>query len=91
MRERPSERRTPSCPTIPQRVRLEHARCRRWEAGALRGAGSEGGSYVAVDGSGSAYILGSTNSTNFPTARPLQATNAGGYDDAFVTKLNDDT
>ncbi|MCX6616467.1 MAG: IPT/TIG domain-containing protein, partial [Acidobacteria bacterium] len=34
-----------------------------------------------------AIVAGITGSTDFPTANPLQATNAGGID-AFVTKLN---
>ena len=42
---------------------------------------------VAVDSTGSAYVTGSTNSTNFPTANPLQAASGGGTD-AFVTKIN---
>jgi hypothetical protein len=41
-----------------------------------------------VDGSGNAYVTGQTNSTNFPTANPLQPTNSTGFFDAFVTKLN---
>jgi uncharacterized repeat protein (TIGR01451 family) len=45
------------------------------------------GSGIAVDASGSAYVTGSTASTNFPTANPLQATIGGVYD-AFVAKLN---
>jgi hypothetical protein len=40
-----------------------------------------------VDTIGSAYITGTTTSTNFPTAAPLQAANAGG-EDAFVTRLS---
>jgi hypothetical protein len=54
----------------------------------LGGSNSEGGADIAVDGSGAAYVTGSTSSTNFPTASPIQATNAGGYNDAFVTKLS---
>jgi len=50
----------------------------------IAGAGCTG---VAVDASGNAYVTGSTNSTNFPTASPLQSTHGGGYD-AFVAKLN---
>jgi uncharacterized protein (TIGR03437 family) len=61
----------------------------------LGASGHDYGNGIAVDSAGSAYITGSTNSaatifantTNFPTASPLQATKAGGYD-AFVTKLN---
>src|SRR5205085_8804625 len=36
---------------------------------------------------GNAYVTGSTTSTNFPTANPLQPSNGGGSD-AFVTKIN---
>ena len=43
---------------------------------------------IAVDSSGSAYITGLTDSTNFPTLNPIQGTYGGGYYDAFVTKLN---
>jgi len=55
----------------------------------LGGSGSEPGKGVgiAVDGSGSAYVTGSTSSTNFPIANAYQPVNAGSYD-AFVTKLN---
>jgi uncharacterized repeat protein (TIGR01451 family) len=45
------------------------------------------GDGVAVDGAGNAYITGHTNSTDFPTQTPLQASNAG-LNDAFVVKLN---
>jgi len=41
---------------------------------------------IAVDGSGAAYILGSTTATNFPTLNPYQ-TNQPGID-AFITKLS---
>lgn len=53
----------------------------------LGGSGSDGGSGIAVDSSGNAYVTGSTDSTNFPTANPLQPA-LGGPRDAFVTKLN---
>ncbi|MCI0392688.1 MAG: SBBP repeat-containing protein [Acidobacteria bacterium] len=43
---------------------------------------------IALDASGSAYVAGSTLSTNFPTRSPLQSANAGGFYDAFVAKLN---
>ncbi len=54
----------------------------------LGGTGDEFSHAIAVDGSGNAYVTGSTPSTNFPTANPLQASNGGGSDDAFVTKIN---
>src|SRR5438552_753301 len=43
---------------------------------------------IAVDSAGNAYVTGTTLSTNFPTASPIQATHGGGEHDAFVTKLN---
>jgi hypothetical protein len=45
------------------------------------------GTGIAVDSSGNAYVTGWTWSSDFPTAHPLQASNAGGFD-AFVTKMN---
>jgi hypothetical protein len=54
----------------------------------LGGSRDEYGYGIAVDSSGSAYVTGFTQSTNFPTASPLQATNGGGGSDAFVAKLN---
>jgi hypothetical protein len=45
------------------------------------------GNAIAVDSAGNAYVTGETDSTDFPTANPLQSTLAG-YWDAFVTKLN---
>ncbi|HWP84233.1 MAG TPA: SBBP repeat-containing protein [Terriglobia bacterium] len=45
------------------------------------------GNSIAVDGQGSAYIAGETESTNLPTANPLRAA-AGGLSDGFVAKLS---
>jgi len=42
---------------------------------------------IAVDKAGSAYVAGSTLSTNFPTQSPYQKS-AGGGGDAFLTKLS---
>ena len=42
---------------------------------------------IAVDGSGNAYLTGTTGSTDFPTKNPIQMNN-GGADDVFVTKIN---
>ncbi len=54
----------------------------------LGGSGNDGGSGIAVDSAGNAYVTGTTNSTNFPTANALQPAFGGGGDDAFVSKLN---
>jgi uncharacterized protein (TIGR03437 family) len=52
----------------------------------LGGNGNDWVNGIAVDGMGSAYVTGYTNSTNFPTQSPYQATFQG-TQDAFVTKL----
>ncbi|HVF55990.1 MAG TPA: SBBP repeat-containing protein [Pyrinomonadaceae bacterium] len=57
----------------------------------LGGSGGDQGLHIAVDSAGSAYIVGFTGSTNFPTANAVQAANGGvggGFGDAFVSKLN---
>ncbi len=43
---------------------------------------------ITVDASGNAYVLGFTNSSDFPTVGPYQGSNAGGYD-AFLAKISD--
>jgi hypothetical protein len=53
----------------------------------LGGSGEDWGSGIAVDGAGSAYVMGNTTSTDFPTRSPYQATYQGGSTDTFVTKL----
>jgi hypothetical protein len=53
----------------------------------LGGSGSEGGSSIAVDSLGRAYVAGDTSSTDFPVLSPIQA-HLGGAQDAFVTKLS---
>jgi len=56
----------------------------------LGGSSSDFGVAVAVDMSGSAYVVGQTLSTNFPTANPIQPVNLGGgsYYGGFVSKLS---
>jgi hypothetical protein len=53
----------------------------------LGGSDLDYGFGIAVDSSGNAYVTGSTYSTNFPTANPLQPT-IHGISDGFVAKLN---
>ncbi len=53
----------------------------------LGGSGGENGNGIAVDGSGQAYVIGSTGSLDFPTLQASQPTLGGGGSDAFVTKF----
>jgi hypothetical protein len=56
----------------------------------LGGGIDDYGQGIAVDSSGNAYVTGFTNSLNFPTASPFQASQGGGplFFDAFMAKLN---
>jgi hypothetical protein len=54
----------------------------------LGGRATDVGYGIAVDSAGNAYLTGTTDSTDFPTANSFQALHAGGINDAFVTKLN---
>ena len=53
----------------------------------LGGSGGDEAYGIDVDAQGNMYIVGLTQSANFPTANPFQATYRGGTD-AFVTKMN---
>src|SRR5439155_1110671 len=54
----------------------------------LGGSGRDEGNDIAVDTAGSAYVTGSTTSTNFPTtAGSFQPAYRGSFD-AFVAKFN---
>ncbi|WP_374088676.1 SBBP repeat-containing protein [Methylomicrobium lacus] len=55
----------------------------------LGGTEADGGWGIAVDGKDNVYVMGSTQSTDFPTADSLYP-NFGGETDAFVLKLNGD-
>lgn len=59
----------------------------------LGGHSRDEGHAIAVDSSGSIYVAGTTNSSNFPTANPVQPqlTGSGSFipaSDAFITKFN---
>jgi hypothetical protein len=53
----------------------------------LGGSSTDNVNAIAIDSTGNAYVGGATNSTNFPTASPIQSSN-GGTGDAFISKLN---
>jgi hypothetical protein len=55
----------------------------------LGGSSADSGQGIAVDLGGSAYVVGFTYSTNFPTFSAYQGSNAGSVD-AFITKLSPD-
>jgi hypothetical protein len=55
----------------------------------LGGNGADSGRSIAVDAAHNVYVTGSTLSTTFPTANPLQSANASpSFGDVFVTKIN---
>jgi len=53
----------------------------------LGGSGEDQANAVAVDGAGNAYVAGETWSSDFPTQVALDGA-LGGFEDAFVAKLN---
>jgi len=53
----------------------------------LGGSSEEAGYGIALDSEGSAYVTGSTWSTDFPAQNPIQRSNAGDRD-VFIAKLN---
>ncbi|HEY7679076.1 MAG TPA: SBBP repeat-containing protein, partial [Terriglobia bacterium] len=56
----------------------------------LGGSKNDESRAIAVDSAGNATITGYTQSSDFPTAKPLQANFAGGSNDAFITQLSAD-
>jgi uncharacterized protein (TIGR03437 family) len=56
----------------------------------LGGAGADAGLGIAVDSAGSAYVVGSTSSLNFPVTAGAFQTRLAGNTDVFVAKLSPD-
>jgi hypothetical protein len=55
----------------------------------LGGSDTDGARFVAVDGSGNAYLIGDTTSTDFPTTPSSVQADPGGPRDVFVTMIDD--
>ena len=53
----------------------------------LGGANRDFGEAIAIDKNGRAWITGRTNSIDFPTVQPGQATNGGDYD-VFIAEID---
>jgi hypothetical protein len=56
----------------------------------LGGGNSDQGRGIAADQHGQAYVVGNTNSFDFPVKNALQPAFGGGFLDAFVTKIGRD-
>ncbi len=54
----------------------------------LGGSAGEGPAVIRVDAAGAAYLAGSTQSADFPTAGGADTTHNGGGNDGFIAKLN---
>jgi len=53
----------------------------------LGGSGIDAGFAIAVDVAGNAYVMGQTDSINFPTANPVRPAYGGGTSDVFISKI----
>jgi uncharacterized protein (TIGR03437 family) len=69
-------------------ARLNASGARLLFSSLMGGLANDQGNGIAVDAAGNAYVTGTTNSMNFPTANPLQATLKSTFaSDAFALKL----
>ncbi|MCI0489042.1 MAG: SBBP repeat-containing protein, partial [Blastocatellia bacterium] len=55
----------------------------------LGGTGLDSGIAVATDERGNAYVMGLTDSTDFPSRNGFQADNGGGAADLFIARIGD--
>ncbi len=56
----------------------------------IGGGGIDEGANIAIDSDGNAYIVGITESADYPTTTGVYINSLGGYIDACITKLNSD-
>jgi hypothetical protein len=54
----------------------------------IAGTGGEYGNGVVADAAGNAYVAGLTDSTDFPTANPLQSAPSNAVGTAFLTRID---
>jgi hypothetical protein len=54
----------------------------------LGGSSTDAGVSLGLDAVGNIYVTGTTHSTDFPLKYPVQASNAGGTWDIFVTRIS---
>ncbi|MBZ5719924.1 MAG: SBBP repeat-containing protein [Acidobacteriia bacterium] len=54
----------------------------------LGGKSGDGGSGLTLDSAGNIYVIGYTESPDFPLANALQTTYGGGKDDGFISKIS---
>ena len=54
----------------------------------IAGTGGEYGNGVVADAAGNAYVAGFTDSTDFPTANPLQSAPSNAFGTAFLTRID---
>ncbi len=54
----------------------------------IAGTGGDIGNGVAADAAGNAYVVGLTDSTDFPTASPLQSAPSNPHGTAFLTRID---
>ncbi len=54
----------------------------------LGGTSSDNAWGVAVDSTGSAYVVGQTGSSDFPVVDPFQMSRTNAFTDAFITRVN---
>ena len=56
----------------------------------LGGTGGDAGNAIALGSDGKVYVAGWTSSVDFPTVKPFQTTNHGGFSDCFIAKFSVD-